>query len=38
QALYVAQQLISNNDTEMLAKANTDDFTKIQWKREVEPP
>ncbi len=26
-----------NNDTEMLVKANTDDFNKIQWKRE-EPP
>ncbi|CAF1688626.1 unnamed protein product, partial [Adineta ricciae] len=37
QALHVAQELIMNNDTEMLVKANTDDFTKIQWKRE-EPP
>lgn len=25
------------NDTETLVKANTDDFNKIQWKRE-EPP
>ena len=28
---------MTNNDTEMLAKANTDDFTKILWKR-AEPP
>lgn len=37
QACHVIQQLWIKNDTENLAKANTDDFTKIQWKRE-EPP
>lgn len=38
QAFQVAQQMrILNNETEMLVKANTDDFTKMQWKRE-EPP
>jgi hypothetical protein len=37
QALHLIEQLIMNNNTEMLVKANTDDFNKIQWKRE-EPP
>ncbi|CAF0724806.1 unnamed protein product [Rotaria sordida] len=37
QALQVVQQLTANNDTETLVKSITDDFNKIQWKRE-EPP
>jgi len=38
QAFQLAQQMkINNNETEMLVKANTDDFNKMQWKRE-EPP
>ncbi|CAF3525593.1 unnamed protein product [Rotaria socialis] len=37
QALEIIQELNTKNDTEMLVKANTDDFNKMQWKRE-EPP
>lgn len=37
QALNVVQEIMMKNDAETLAKANTDDFNKIQWKRE-EPP
>lgn len=38
QAQFLARQMtIINNDTEMLVKANTDDFNRMQWKRE-EPP